>query len=40
MCLLLSNVSNGVGVKWTNPFEMLEKEGALLVLAPNRRTIP
>jgi hypothetical protein len=36
----IPDACNGVGVKWTNPFEMLEKEGALLVLAPNRRTIP
>ena len=30
------DVCNGVGVKWTNPFEMLERERALFVLAPNR----
>jgi hypothetical protein len=32
----LPDACNGVDVKWTNPFEMLEKEGALFVLAPSR----
>lgn len=36
----IPDACNGVGVKWTNPFEMLEKEGALFVLAQNRTTPP
>lgn len=29
----IPDVCNGVGVNWTNPFEMLQKEGALFVLS-------
>ena len=36
----IPDACNGVGVKWTNPFEMLEKEGALFVLASNRTMTP
>lgn len=31
----IPDACNGVGVKWTNPFDMLEKQGALFVLATN-----
>ena len=32
----IPDVCNGVGVNWTTPFEMLEREKALFVLSPNR----
>ena len=32
----IPDACNGLGVKWTNPFEMLERERALFVLAPDR----
>jgi len=36
----LPDACNGIGVKWINPFDMLEKERVLFVLAPNRTTTP